>query len=136
MSEGLQPRLERWWSTPPADLGPEARSDFEELLSALEGGGVRAAEPAAEGWRVNEWVKRGILLGFRLGRLVELPAAGPLRFFDKDTVFPRELSVRDGVRVVPGGTAVRRGAYLGPGVVLMPPAYVNVGAFVGEGTMV
>lgn len=136
MTDDLAGRIERWWSVAPEALGDEARRDFEELMAALERGEARAAEPSADGWRVNAWVKQGILLGFRLGRLVETPPAGPLRFFDKDTVFPRKLSVRDGVRVVPGGTAVRRGAYLGPGVVLMPPAYVNVGAFVGEGTMV
>ena len=97
---------------------------------------MRAAEPAEGGWRVNAWVKQGILLGFRLGRVVETEPAGPLRFFDKDTVPPRRLALADGVRVVPGGTAVRAGAYLAPGVVVMPPAYVNVGAYVGEGTMV
>lgn len=134
MRPGLAERIERWSSA--AEPGAEARADFEDLLSALESGEARAAEPSPDGWRVNAWVKRGILLGFRLGTLVELPAAGPLRFFDKDTVPPRRFSVADNVRVVPGGTAIRRGAYVGPGVVLMPPAYVNVGAWVAEGSMV
>jgi 2,3,4,5-tetrahydropyridine-2-carboxylate N-succinyltransferase len=136
VSAGLAQRIERWWTTAPDALGEEARRDFADLVAALEKGEVRAAEPTPEGWRANAWVKRGILLGFRLGRLVEAPPAGPLRFFDKDTVLPRELALADGVRVVPGGTAVRRGAYVAPGVVLMPPAYVNVGAWVGEGTMI
>jgi 2,3,4,5-tetrahydropyridine-2-carboxylate N-succinyltransferase len=114
----------------------DARGVFDAFLAGLEEGTIRAAEPGPEGWRVNGWVKKGILLGFRLGRVVELPPAGPLRFFDKDTFPPRRLTVADGVRVVPGGSAVRSGAYLGPGVVVMPPAYVNVGAWVGEGSMI
>jgi 2,3,4,5-tetrahydropyridine-2-carboxylate N-succinyltransferase len=97
---------------------------------------VRAAEPGADGWTVNAWVKKGILLGFRMGRIVNLGEAGPLRFLDKDTFPPRRFEVRDGVRVVPGGSAVRSGAFLGEGVVIMPPAYVNVGAYVGEQTMI
>jgi 2,3,4,5-tetrahydropyridine-2-carboxylate N-succinyltransferase len=117
-------------------LGEEPRRDFEELLAALESGAVRAAEPGPQGWQVNAWVKSAILLGFRMGRLVEMEPAGLLRFFDKDTVLPRRLSLADGVRVVPGGSAVRSGAYLAPGVVMMPPAYVNIGAWVGEGTLI
>jgi 2,3,4,5-tetrahydropyridine-2-carboxylate N-succinyltransferase len=97
---------------------------------------VRAAEPGPEGWRVNGWVKKGILLGFRLGRVVETDPAGPLRFFDKDTFLPRRLTVADGLRLVPGGSSIRSGAFVAPGVVVMPPAYVNVGAYVGEGTLI
>jgi 2,3,4,5-tetrahydropyridine-2-carboxylate N-succinyltransferase len=114
----------------------EAQEAFAELAAALEDGSVRAAEPADGGWRVNAWVKQGILLGFRTGQVIETEAAGPLRFFDKDTVPPRRLTLADGVRVVPGGTAVRTGAFVASGVVIMPPAYVNIGAYVGEGTMV
>jgi 2,3,4,5-tetrahydropyridine-2-carboxylate N-succinyltransferase len=132
LSEELRQRIER----AAAEGGPSARAAFDDLVAALEQGTVRAAEPADGAWRVNAWVKQGILLGFRLGQVVEIDPAGPLRFFDKDTVPPRPLALEDGVRVVPGGTAVRRGAYLGPGVVIMPPAYVNIGAYVGEGTMV
>jgi 2,3,4,5-tetrahydropyridine-2,6-dicarboxylate N-succinyltransferase len=136
VTTALAQRIERWWTMAPDALGDEARRDFEDLLAALERGEVRAAEPTPEGWRANAWVKRGILLGFRLGKLVETAPAGPLRFLDKDTVLPRQLTVADGVRVVPGGTAVRRGAYVAPGVVVRPPAYVNVGAWVGEGSMI
>ena len=115
-----------------------------ELLGALERGEVRAAERAPDGtWTAVTWVKRGILLGFRVGRVVPMPDDGsggqldaPSAFFDKHTFPPRALTLRDGVRVVPGGTSIRRGAYVAPGVVCMPPAYVNVGAFVGAGTMV
>jgi len=138
MTDGptLVERLEAQFALPGEALGAEARAVFDAFLAGLERGEVRAAEPGPEGWRVNAWVKKGILLGFRIGRVIESPPAGPLRFFDKDTLPPRQLTLAEGVRVVPGGSAVRSGAYLGPGVVVMPPAYVNVGAWVGEGTMI
>ena len=131
----LQEEIESLYERPADALGADARAVFESFRDGLEKGTVRAAEPFAGGWRVNGWVKKGILLGFRLGKIVPMEPAGPLRFFDKDT-YPARASVPDGVRIVPGGSAVRSGAYLGPGVVVMPPAYVNVGAYVGEGTMV
>ena len=113
------------------------RATFAEFRAALNRGEVRAAERAPDGaWRVNTWVKRGILLGFRMGAPVDMSADGALRFFDKDTLPLRRLSVSDGVRVVPGGTSIRDGAYVAPGVVCMPPAFVNIGAYVGEGTMI
>lgn len=113
-----------------------ARDAFERLLDALEAGEVRAAEKEDDGvWRANGWVKRGILLGFRLGEIVD-QSDGPFAFFDKDTYPTRPFSADAGVRIVPGGSTVRRGAYLAPGTVCMPPMYVNVGAYVGTGTMV
>jgi len=138
MTDGptLAERVEAQFALPAEALGAEARAVFDAFVAGLERGEVRAAEPGPEGWRVNAWVKKGILLGFRIGRVTESPPAGPLRFFDKDTLPPRHLTLADGVRVVPGVTAVRSGAYLGPGVVVMPPAYVNVGAWVGEGSMI
>jgi 2,3,4,5-tetrahydropyridine-2,6-dicarboxylate N-succinyltransferase len=132
----LASRVESLAGMPAESLGEEARSVFEELLEALERGVVRAAEPSSDGWRVNAWVKKGILLGFRLGRLVQTEPAGPLSFVDKDTFLPRRFGLAEGVRIVPGGSAVRRGAYVSPGVVIMPPAYVNVGAWIGEGSMI
>jgi 2,3,4,5-tetrahydropyridine-2-carboxylate N-succinyltransferase len=134
--EGLREQIEAYFALPVEALGDEARATFDAFLESLDAGEVRAAEPGSDGWVVNGWVKKGILLGFRLGRIVEHESAGPLRFFDKDTFPPKRLTLAAGVRVVPGGSAVRAGAYLGPGVVVMPPAYVNVGAWVGEGTMV
>jgi 2,3,4,5-tetrahydropyridine-2-carboxylate N-succinyltransferase len=134
--DDLPARIEAHYALPAEALGDEARATFDELLDALERGEARAAEPGPEGWRVNGWVKKGILLGFRLGRMVETEPAGPLTFLDKDTFLPRRFSVGDGVRVVPGGSSVRHGAHVAPGVVIMPPAYVNVGAYVGEGTLV
>ena len=134
--DDLPARIEAHYALPGEALGDEARATFDELLDALERGEARAAEPGPDGWRVNGWVKKGILLGFRLGRMVETEPAGPLTFLDKDTFLPRRFSVGDGVRVVPGGSSVRHGAHVAPGVVIMPPAYVNVGAYVGEGTLV
>ena len=106
----LKERIEALYALPAESLGEEAHSLFQRLLHALEEGAVRAAEPGAEGWTVNGWVKKGILLGFRLGKVVATPEAGPLRFFDKDTLLPRKLTLADGERVVPGGSAVRSGA--------------------------
>jgi 2,3,4,5-tetrahydropyridine-2-carboxylate N-succinyltransferase len=132
----LASQIESWHALPPDALGDEARAAFDRLMAALESGEARAAEPGPDGWRVNAWVKKGILLGFRLGHLVETAPAGPLRFFDNDTFLPRQLSLADGVRLIPGGSAIRSGAYVARGVVVVPPAYVNVGAYVGEGSMV
>jgi 2,3,4,5-tetrahydropyridine-2-carboxylate N-succinyltransferase len=132
----LAEQIEAYYALPAEALGDEARAVFDVFREGLETGLIRAAEPGGDGWRVNAWVKKGILLGFRLGRLVEFPPAGPLHFLDKDTLPPRPLGLKDGVRIVPGGSAVRSGAHVGPGVVIMPPAYVNVGAHVGEGTMI
>jgi 2,3,4,5-tetrahydropyridine-2-carboxylate N-succinyltransferase len=132
----LAERVEALFALPADSLGEDARRTFDTFLAELEAGRVRAAQPGPDGWRVNTWVKKGILLGFRLGRVVEMERAGPLGFFDKETFPPRNLRLEDGVRVVPGGSAVRSGAHLGKGVVVMPPAYVNVGAYVDEGTMI
>lgn len=114
------------------------RALFVEFKEALNLGEVRAAERAEGGeWRVNSWVKRGILLGFRMGALTNMsPADGSLRFFDKDTYPVRALEVENNVRIVPGGSSIRDGAYVASGVVCMPPMYVNVGAYVDEGTMI
>jgi len=113
------------------------REVFEAFKGALNRGEVRAAEPDGQGnWRVNAWVKRAILVGFRLGALADMSAHQSLRFFDKDTYPVRPTTLLDGVRIVPGGSSVRDGAYLAPGVVCMPPMYVNVGAYVDEGTMI
>ncbi|MBI4503188.1 MAG: 2,3,4,5-tetrahydropyridine-2,6-dicarboxylate N-succinyltransferase [Gemmatimonadetes bacterium] len=115
----------------------DARHAFDEFLALLNQGKVRAASRDANGnWRANSWVKAGILLGFRLGKLADQSGSGPLRFFDKDTYPVKTLVPQDNVRVVPGGSSIRTGAYVAAGVVCMPPMYINVGAYVGEGTMV
>ena len=119
-------------------LAPRARELFAELKAALNRGEVRAADRGADGtWRANAWVKRGILLGFRLGTLTDMsPADHSLRFFDKNTYPLRALAPEHNVRIVPGGSSIRDGAFVAPGVVCMPPMYVNVGAYVDEGTMI
>jgi 2,3,4,5-tetrahydropyridine-2-carboxylate N-succinyltransferase len=132
------PRLEAFYSRPMeailADPGlPEAR---EAILEALESGHVRSASRAANGaWSANAWVKLAILAGFRSTAMVEY-ADSPFASIDKTAFPPRRFGLEDGVRLVPGGSAVRRGAHVEVGVVVMPPAYVNVGAWVGSGTMV
>lgn len=117
-----------------------ARAVFAALRALLSSGEVRAAEPdaaAPSGWRVNAWVKQGILLGFRYGRLADVSMDhGRWPFFDKDTLPLRRFDLASGVRIVPGGSAVRDGAYVGRGVIAMPPMYINIGAWVGEGTLV
>jgi 2,3,4,5-tetrahydropyridine-2,6-dicarboxylate N-succinyltransferase len=113
-----------------------ARGVVAQLLAALEAGQVRAAERGEDDiWRAVPWVKTGILLAFRIGELAET-AAPPFSFVDKDTLPARAFTVHEGVRVVPGGSTIRRGAYVAPGVICMPPMYINVGAHVGHGTMV
>lgn len=113
------------------------RELFDKLKTALNLGEVRAAErDASNVWRVHSWVKRGILLGFRMGALVDMSDGSSLRFFDKDTYPVRRTTLADNVRIVPGGSSIRDGVYIASGVVCMPPMYVNVGAYVDVGTMI
>ncbi len=111
------------------------RAKVEEVLDALERGELRVAEKLDGVWKVNPEVKEVILAGFRLGTIRDM-SEGQFTFFDKDTYPVRRFSAADGVRIVPGGSSIRRGAYVAPGAIVMPPAYINVGAYVGEGTMV
>jgi 2,3,4,5-tetrahydropyridine-2-carboxylate N-succinyltransferase len=150
--ETLEARIERHFAAGAAAVGDAAAMDaFLELRAALEEGTLRSAEPdagAPTGWRVNAWVKRGILLGFRLGELKDMSVAGynkpgalygpgpQITYIDKATFPARRFKPEDGVRLVPGGSSVRSGAFVARGVVMMPPAYVNAGAYVDEGTMV
>ena len=114
----------------------EARTAVDALMDALTRGVVRSARKVDDEWQAVEWVKTGILLAFRIGRVREFPAA-PAPFFDKDTLPLREThGVEENIRLVPGGTSVRSGAFLGKNVIIMPPAFVNVGAYVGQGTMI
>ncbi|HEU4588093.1 MAG TPA: 2,3,4,5-tetrahydropyridine-2,6-dicarboxylate N-succinyltransferase [Gemmatimonadales bacterium] len=133
----LRERIERYANGVPAGEEAKAREAFEELKDALNRGQVRAAERGTDGtWRANAWVKSGILLGFRLGRIEPVPSGPPFQFYDKDTYQLRPVGPGDGVRIVPGGSAIRDGSYVARGVVCMPPMYINVGAYVDEGTMV
>lgn len=136
----LEARVEELAATAAATALPaDAESVVADLIDALERGIVRAAARAPDGqWRAVPWVKRGILLAFRAGRIVSMgPGDGDgFPFVDKHTLPMRRFAATDGVRVVPGGSSVRRGAYLAPGVVCMPPMYINIGAWVGRGTMI
>ena len=149
----LQTTIELHFAAGPAAIGsPDAMTAFLALRAALESGEHRSASPdpaSPTGWRVNAWVKQGILLGFRLGSLKDMPAPGRyffetgvplpapvLSYVDKDTYPVRHFSAADGVRIVPGGSSIRAGAYVARGVVCMPPMYINAGSYVDEGTMV
>ena len=135
----LEQTIEHWFAQGAAAIGhADALGAFTELRDGLEAGVYRSAEPDAAstiGWRVNAWVKRGILLGFRLGHL-EAVEGGVLHCVDKHTYPTRRFAPELNIRIVTGGSAVRAGAYLAPGVVVVPPAYVNTGSWIGEGTMV
>jgi 2,3,4,5-tetrahydropyridine-2-carboxylate N-succinyltransferase len=135
----LEGRIEGHFARGAEAIGDrEAMAAFLALREALSVGSIRAAEPDAEsalGWRVHAWVKRGILLGFRLGTLKEM-GGREFSFIDKHTFPARGFTVEDGVRIVPGGSAVRMGAFVARGVVCMPPMYINAGAYVDEDTMV
>ncbi len=109
----------------------------QEFINALNNGEIRAAEPASGGeWKVNQWVKEGILLLFKGGKLADWSVNDRYKFFDKHNILPRKLSLMNKVRLVPGGSAIRTGSYVAEGVICMPPMYINIGAYVDEGTMV
>src|ERR1700739_2147647 len=130
----LKPSIERLSAQGEVEHNPEARKTFLEFRDQLTQGKIRAAEKIDNQWKVNAWVKQGILLGFRLGVLTEMPAG--LSFVDKDTFPARVFTLNDRVRVGPGGSSARVGAYVAPTVICMPPMFINVGAYVDEGTMI
>jgi 2,3,4,5-tetrahydropyridine-2,6-dicarboxylate N-succinyltransferase len=139
----LQAQIEALFEQKPSAYSPAEFSVFDDLLEQLNRGELRSAEPdptQPTGWRANAWVKKGILLGFRMGTLTDMSPlsaeAGSARFFDKSTYPLKPLSAADGVRVVPGGSSIRTGCYVSRGVTCMPPMYINVGAYVDEGTMI
>jgi 2,3,4,5-tetrahydropyridine-2-carboxylate N-succinyltransferase len=137
---GLSEVIERLSAAGASAPRDESRQAFAALRAALSAGTVRAAEPdpsTPSGWRVNAWVKRGILLGFKFGETVDMSADhGRWPFADKDTLPLRRIDPGSGVRVVPGGSTVRDGAYIGRGVICMPPMFVNVGAYIGDDSMI
>jgi len=130
----LQSEIQRLASLGATEHNAEARQTFLNFRESLTRGEIRAAEKINGQWKVNAWVKQGILLGFRLGELTDMNAG--LSFIDKDTFPARRFTIGDRVRVVPGGSSVRTGAYVAPSVICMPPMYINVGAYVDEGTLV
>ena len=133
----LQNEIERLYAMASAVSGELAAiSTFVKFRDLLTAGKIRAAEKIEGRWQVNSWVKQGILLGFRLGKMAESGDPRVLAFVDKDTYPLRHYTAAEGVRVVPGGSSVRSGAYVAPSVVCMPPMFINVGAYVDEGTMI
>jgi 2,3,4,5-tetrahydropyridine-2-carboxylate N-succinyltransferase len=136
----LQTDIERLFDEKPDTYTEEQFRLFAAFKAALNSGEARAAEPditAKSGWRVNAWVKKGVLAGFRMGKLIDMSVdARRQPFFDKSTYPVKRLTVESGVRMVPGGSSIRDGCYVARGVTCMPPMYINVGSYVGEGTMV
>lgn len=132
----LQARIEELYTLANDELSDDAIGVFEAFRDALGAGTARAASPLPDGWRTNTWVKKGILLGFRLGRNRRTADAGPLGFVDKHTLPARRFDADEGVRVVPGGSSIRAGAYIGRDVICMPPMYVNIGAYVDDGALI
>ena len=136
----LQAEIEKLFDEKPEAYAEEHFRLFQDFKNALNAGQVRAAEPdasAKSGWRVNAWVKKGILLGFRMGALVDMSVNVTRQpFFDKSTYPVKRLTPESGVRIVPGGSSIRDGCYVGKGVTCMPPMYINAGSWVGDGTMV
>lgn len=133
----LRKKIDALAASDQKEFTEDDRALFVDFKMALNKGQVRAAERDERGtWQVNSWVKRGLLLGFRMGALTDMSAAANLRFFDKDTYPLRAMTVDDCVRIVPGGSSIRDGCYIAQGVVCMPPMYVNAGAYVDEATMI
>jgi len=134
----LQAEIEQLFEDKPAEYTPEDKDLFAAFIISLTEGRIRAAEPdpaAATGWRVNVWVKKGILVGFRMGVNIDM-SVGAFSFRDKNTYPMQRIGPEKNIRIVPGGSSVREGVYLGQNVTCMPPMYINVGAYVDDGTMV
>lgn len=136
-NRSLQHTIEEAFSLSPDRLNrKKILPVIRQLKAQLNTGKVRAAECVSGQWRVNEWVKKGILLAFRVGALKHWPDATPFQFLDKETMGVKKFSLKDGVRIVPGGSVIRDGSYVAPGVVMMPPSYVNIGAYVDAQTLI
>jgi 2,3,4,5-tetrahydropyridine-2-carboxylate N-succinyltransferase len=131
----LAEKIEKFYDSRPVKQ-KNAEAVFQKFITLLDAGKIRAAEQIDGKWIINEWVKKGILLGFQLGRLKRILLFNNFPFYDKHTYPLKKLSTNDGVRIVPGGSAIRKGAYVASGVVVMPPAYINVGAYIGKDSMI
>lgn len=132
----LEQSIIRLYESSKRDYNDEDKAIFASFIDALNGGQIRACEKTNELWQVNAWIKMGILLGFRMGGLVEYPISDTKSFFEKETFPEKRFQLGDGVRIVPGGSSVRIGAYVAKGVTIMPPSYINIGSWVDTGTMV
>ena len=132
----LQEEIERVLGLAAEDARREGMPVVEEFRAGLSRGEYRAAEKTAQGWKTNVWVKRGILLAFKIGVIEDRSISGEFYFYDKDTLPAKVLNTSSGVRVVPGGSTIRDGAYVARNVICMPPMFINIGAYVDEGSMV
>ena len=134
----LEQDIEKYFSA--GELNPadkkKAMTAFKEMVKLLNAGTVRSAEKTDGYWKANTWVKKGILLGFRLGKNKDMSIFKQMLFFDKDTLPVKPMKLSDGVRIVPGGSTIRTGAYIGKGVICMPPMYVNIGAYVDDNSLI
>jgi 2,3,4,5-tetrahydropyridine-2-carboxylate N-succinyltransferase len=134
--EFIAKKIDELFELDPTQLTDEAEDIFIKFRELLSSGKIRAAEKINGVWVVNHWVKKGILLGFKIGKLKDMSINEGFRYFDKHTYPLKKLTLNDGIRIVPGGTTIREGAYVAKGVVIMPPSYINVGAYIDEGTMI
>ena len=132
----LKQAITELYNTPKREYTADDRELFDTFTKALNDGSIRSCEKVGSEWIVNQWVKMGILVGFRMGKLSEYPAYAGKSFYEKDTMHEKHLTLDMGVRIVPGGTSIRTGAYIAAGVTVMPPSYINIGAWVDEGSMV
>ena len=132
----IQERIESLYDHKPASYSELDYELFSEFIGLLNSGTIRACEHREGIWKVNQWIKKGILLGFRMGTLCEQRWGAEKVFFDKHTIMERKFSLSDQIRIVPGGTSIRNGAYIAAGVAIMPPAFVNIGAYVDANSMI
>jgi 2,3,4,5-tetrahydropyridine-2-carboxylate N-succinyltransferase len=132
----LSERITELYEDTKRDFNKEDHKLFQDFVQGLNSGEIRACEKQADSWLVNLWVKKGILLGFRMGSLVEYPLSGYKSFFDKDSIPEKSFTIEDGIRIVPGGSSARTGCYVAKGVTIMPPSYINIGAWIDSGTMI
>lgn len=132
----MEHKISKLYSDRPEKYSPAHRELLAAFIDGLNNGTIRACERLDKGWKVNQWVKMGILIAFRMGVLAELPWSDQKPFFDKDTIREKLFSISDQVRIVPGGSSARNGCYIAKGVTIMPPAFINIGAYIGKGTMV
>lgn len=132
----LKKDITELYEAKPAKYCKDERLLYNEFMESLNCGSIRSAEKVDGLWQVNEWVKKGILIGFRMGLLTDMPWSPSKAFFDKDTLPEKHFTLANQVRIVPGGTSVRNGCYIAPGVAIMPPAFINVGSYVDNGTLV
>jgi 2,3,4,5-tetrahydropyridine-2-carboxylate N-succinyltransferase len=132
----LKQAITELYNSPKREYTAGDRELFDTFTKALNDGSIRSCEKIGNEWIVNQWVKMGILVGFRMGKLSEYPAYPGKSFYEKDTMHEKHLTLDMGVRIVPGGTSIRTGAYIAAGVTIMPPSYINIGAWVDEGSMV